>query len=187
MLRSHSDKAADYRRRLDVLVDAGILELPDLKDAASRGRFICRESFDELSFLFLCAWEVTCGHLAEDLDVANEERRGSQSGPGSDHPHKKLVNFLALKSLGFANLRFHYLSILPAQKISAATSQALENTEGFAYWCLGSSVPDIEQHILLSLETGLDPMKLRGWHRQLVDHVEQSARNFAAACLPQNP
>lgn len=134
----------------------------------------------------LCAWEVTCGHLAEDPDVLNEERRGSQFGPGSDHPHKKLVNFLALKSVGFANLHFHYLSILPAQKISAATSQALENTEGFTYWCLGSVVPDdLEEHILLSLETGLDPLKLRSWHRRLVDHVEECARQFVAACLPQ--
>src|SRR5690242_9498751 len=59
MLRHQAEKESDYRRRVDVLVRAGILQIPDLKDPASRGRFTNRTAFDELSFLFFVAWLYT--------------------------------------------------------------------------------------------------------------------------------
>ncbi|HEX4422473.1 MAG TPA: hypothetical protein VH165_31380, partial [Kofleriaceae bacterium] len=128
----------------------------------------------------LCAWEVTCGHLAEPgrHDEPDDKGREPQHLPGADHPQKKLVNFLALKTFGFYQLHFHYLSVLPPQNVSQATARALENTAGFSYWCLGSEVPDLEARVLTS-ESGIDVALLRSWHQKIVGRVEQQARSFA--------
>jgi len=124
----------------------------------------------------LCVFEVTCGHLTETLDMPGESRAVVLGG--NDHPHKKLVNFLALRSLGFAELRFHYLSILPMPRegISDATKRALANTDRFTYWCLGTDVPGIEQTVLHSLEGVVDLAQLRDWHRRIVAHVRTCER-----------
>ncbi|HEX4418184.1 MAG TPA: hypothetical protein VH165_09820, partial [Kofleriaceae bacterium] len=58
MLRRQVPKEKDYRTRLDILVSAGVLELPDLKQGKP-ARFMDRDAFDELSFLFFVAWLYT--------------------------------------------------------------------------------------------------------------------------------
>lgn len=137
----------------------------------------------------LCAFEVTCGHLP-DVSTGMEEptidgaRPRAQAYGGSDHPHKKLVNFLSLRSLKFANLRFHYLGILPLpdEGLSHATKRALRHTDGFSYWCLADEVADINTQVLNLEDKPLSVATLRDWHRRLVERVCQNARDFASLC-----
>jgi len=135
----------------------------------------------------LCAFEMTCGHLADASNKPDESKTVVLGG--NDHPQKKLVNFLSLRSLGFAALRFHYLSILPMPKegISEATRRALAHTDGFAYWCLGTEVSAIEETVLNSLGDVFDVAQLRGWHRRVVAYVQACATEFAGILPKRTP
>lgn len=131
----------------------------------------------------LAVWEVTCGHMAEEPELGD-----TRSRPGADHPRNKLVNFLALSTLGFAELRFHYLSVLqPTDGISPATVRALERTPGFDYWCLQSEVPNLSQEVIESLDAGVNAASLRDWHHRIVQRVEMQATVFAEAIKQRAP
>jgi hypothetical protein len=124
----------------------------------------------------LCVFEVTSGHRPDGEE--GREVNASKKLDGSDHPKNKMINFMALSSLGFARLHYHYLSALPGTHLSSATQHALEQTPGFNYWCLGVLEPDLERHVLD--EDVIDVARLRSWHQHFVLEVERAARAFAS-------
>lgn len=120
----------------------------------------------------ICIFETTVGHRKE-----SDEGRAI----GSDHPKNKIINFLALKSLGFQTLHYHYLSVLglaESDSLAEATRQALEGTAGFEYWSLSHEVPKLQSLVLGALETPIPVADLRAWHKHLMQHVHRVARDF---------
>ena len=129
----------------------------------------------------ICVMELTIGHQPTQLEErAGAEKRKPQA-EGNDAPKNKLVNYLALSNYGFRHVQAHYISFIRDKSMHQATQLALERTAGFNYVLMPDRMGgiDIEQAVLMHLDTRVPMATIREWHAALVKTVEDIGADFA--------
>lgn len=124
-----------------------------------------------LADLSICIIELTIGHHAEGKETAGQEVRaqGVVLSGGKDAPKNKLVNYLALKSAGFRQVKAHYVSVVGEPNLAPALQTALTSTEGFRYVFLPGLIgDDVESAVLNHHDARVPGQTVRKWHDALI-------------------
>jgi hypothetical protein len=131
----------------------------------------------------ICVIELTIGHHVEGKEATAAEAAVQDvviSG-GKDAPKNKLVNYLALKSAGFRQVKAHYVSIVSEPNLAPALQKALKCTDGFRYVFLPELVgDDVESIVLNHHDVRVAGQVVRKWHEALIKVVEEAGAEFAA-------
>lgn len=131
----------------------------------------------------VCVIELTIGHQPDattDLGRTDEPLQVLNRAEGNDAPKNKLVNFMAIKSLGFKHVEFHYIHVKADSAMADATRQAIGFTEGFRYASLASILKeDIGAAVLNHRDSRVPVQTVRNWHEKLIKEVESIGVEFA--------